>query len=468
MTSAISAVGSRRSAKQKMQPAVASIHQLTRSARAGSAMMTSAVMSSQSAVSYNSADGFCDDDNQQVATVVCTSRRELQYNQSLGNPVASYSVYSRKLQYCGSLRQSGPRPDPRLLRQAALEALTRSARTNTPRKTRPEQFPAKWRRRRRGVRLEEERGGGQVRLGWTWAGPTGPGPNDDIYRCDFIVTPIADQIGPIDSVSKTECYDMKNNFSSGQLDVENPFVLISSGLLVQPDEGVSDLVVDRIGDNLPESTEKSRIIVITVGARHKCQRGFSSGVFRIILFHTRSVSGALFLMSGTLDQGRIVAKGSGEPDHVVEVVSGASRRRAGASTCRGLFYLVGPRFEVRSVTLEPSGPGGGPAGRAPTVMVGAGRTNAKTSRWLRGHSMAGASTCSDQLSLVSQRFEPRSVRLGPSGPGGGPTGRAPAMVAGSGRTNVKTVRCSRVPLACACVCPVGLVLNGFCSIEQAG
>ncbi|KZV27670.1 hypothetical protein F511_11898 [Dorcoceras hygrometricum] len=34
---------------------------------------------------------------------------------------------------------------------------------------------------------------------------------------------------------------------SGQLDVENPFVLISSGLLVQPDEGVSDLVVDRIG-----------------------------------------------------------------------------------------------------------------------------------------------------------------------------------------------------------------------------
>ncbi|KZV20352.1 hypothetical protein F511_16420 [Dorcoceras hygrometricum] len=49
-----------------------------------------------------------------------------------------------KWQYrdCGSLRQSGPRPDPRLLRQAALEALTRSARTNTPRKTRPERFPA--------------------------------------------------------------------------------------------------------------------------------------------------------------------------------------------------------------------------------------------------------------------------------------------------------------------------------------
>ncbi|KZV29382.1 pectinesterase inhibitor [Dorcoceras hygrometricum] len=29
--------------------------------------------------------------------------------------------------------------------------------------------------------------------------------------------------------------------------MENPFVLISSGLLVQPDDGVSDLIVDRIG-----------------------------------------------------------------------------------------------------------------------------------------------------------------------------------------------------------------------------
>ncbi|KZT75929.1 hypothetical protein F511_47046 [Dorcoceras hygrometricum] len=39
----------------------------------------------------------------------------------------------------------------------------------------------------------------------------------------------------------------RRKFVSGQLDEENPFVLISSGLLVKPDEGVSDLVVDRIG-----------------------------------------------------------------------------------------------------------------------------------------------------------------------------------------------------------------------------
>ncbi|KZV42374.1 hypothetical protein F511_39914 [Dorcoceras hygrometricum] len=36
------------------------------------------------------------------------------------------------------------------------------------------------------------------------------------------------------------------------------------------------MVVDWIGDNLPQSTEKSRIIVIPVGARHKCQQAPSS------------------------------------------------------------------------------------------------------------------------------------------------------------------------------------------------
>ncbi|KZV33333.1 hypothetical protein F511_41381 [Dorcoceras hygrometricum] len=65
---------------------------------------------------------------------------------------------------------------------------------------------------------------------------------------------------------------LRRKFVSGQFDEENPFVLISSVLLVQPDEGVSVLVVDRIGDNLPQSTEKSRVLVIPVGARHKCQQ----------------------------------------------------------------------------------------------------------------------------------------------------------------------------------------------------
>ncbi|KZV18807.1 plasma membrane ATPase 1-like [Dorcoceras hygrometricum] len=59
---------------------------------------------------------------------------------------------------------------------------------------------------------------------------------------------------------------------SGRFDEENPFVQNSSVLLVHPDEGVSVLVVDRIGDYLPQSTEKSRVLVIPVGARHKCQQ----------------------------------------------------------------------------------------------------------------------------------------------------------------------------------------------------
>ncbi|KZV34113.1 hypothetical protein F511_42092 [Dorcoceras hygrometricum] len=49
-------------------------------------------------------------------------------------------------------------------------------------------------------------------------------------------------------------------------------MLISSALLVQPDEGVSVLVVDWIGDYLPQYTKKSRVLVIPVGARHKCQQ----------------------------------------------------------------------------------------------------------------------------------------------------------------------------------------------------
>ncbi|KZV48045.1 anthocyanidin 3-O-glucosyltransferase 2-like [Dorcoceras hygrometricum] len=49
----------------------------------------------------------------------------------------------------GGLRQSGPRPEGRLLRQPALEGLTRSARTDSPRKIGRKKF----RRRRRWRRV---------------------------------------------------------------------------------------------------------------------------------------------------------------------------------------------------------------------------------------------------------------------------------------------------------------------------
>ncbi|KZV18323.1 hypothetical protein F511_27858 [Dorcoceras hygrometricum] len=119
---------------------------------------------------------------------------------------------------CGRQRQSGPRPEMGFLHQPALEGLTRSARTDSPRKIGRNNFrrmtaaaaAASFERREAAVfgsRLSDGFG----------SGPTGPGPTDEhsvhLHHRDFIVTPIADQIGPIDSVSKTEYYDLKNHFS---------------------------------------------------------------------------------------------------------------------------------------------------------------------------------------------------------------------------------------------------------------
>ncbi|KZV48614.1 methyl-CpG-binding domain-containing protein 9 [Dorcoceras hygrometricum] len=64
------------------------------------------------------------------------------------------------------------------------------------------------------------RGGAALNNARSWTGPTGRGPKHEHYlhpyHRDFIVTPITDQIGPIDSVSKTEHYDLKNYFSEPQ------------------------------------------------------------------------------------------------------------------------------------------------------------------------------------------------------------------------------------------------------------
>ncbi|KZV40815.1 hypothetical protein F511_19642 [Dorcoceras hygrometricum] len=63
---------------------------------------------------------------------------------------------------------------------------------------------------------------------------------------------------------------------SGQFDEENPFVHNSSVLLVQADEGVSVLVVDRIGDIYRSLPRRVDVILTTVGARHKCQQDAST------------------------------------------------------------------------------------------------------------------------------------------------------------------------------------------------
>ncbi|KZV28549.1 hypothetical protein F511_39166 [Dorcoceras hygrometricum] len=62
----------------------------------------------------------------------------------------------------------------------------------------------------------------------------------------------------LSSIAAAAAACLRRKIVSGQFDDENPFVLISSVLLVQADEGVSFLVVDRIGDiyrNLPRRAD---------------------------------------------------------------------------------------------------------------------------------------------------------------------------------------------------------------------
>ncbi|KZV30344.1 hypothetical protein F511_36468 [Dorcoceras hygrometricum] len=53
---------------------------------------------------------------------------------------------------------------------------------------------------------------------------------------------------------------------------KNQSIMKSSVLLVQADEGVSVLVVDRIGDIYRSIPRRADVIVTTIGARHKCQQ----------------------------------------------------------------------------------------------------------------------------------------------------------------------------------------------------
>ncbi|KZV29826.1 hypothetical protein F511_24086 [Dorcoceras hygrometricum] len=133
--------------------------------------------------------------------------------------------------------------------------------------------------------------------------------------------------------------------------------------------------------------------------------------------------------------------------------------------CSGSCALVRPRLGLWMVSLKPPGPrgvqpeglwqwcpnqgertrepGGGRNGvqhgcRKGSGIGGRSSDNECENQQVvsRRRSMAGAYTCSDQFSLVSQWFEPRSVTLEPPGPGGGPVGRDPTVVAGAWRTNM--------------------------------
>ncbi|KZV45840.1 hypothetical protein F511_32276 [Dorcoceras hygrometricum] len=88
----------------------------------------------------------------------------------------------------------------------------------------------------------------------------------------------------------------RRKFVSGQFDEEKPFVLISSVLLVQADEGVLFLVVDRIGDIYRNLPRRADVIVTTVGARHKCQQAGSPATY------TEEVDRAIDIEEGLLNR----------------------------------------------------------------------------------------------------------------------------------------------------------------------
>ncbi|KZT76200.1 hypothetical protein F511_46775 [Dorcoceras hygrometricum] len=79
-----------------------------------------------------------------------------------------------------------------------------------------------------------------------WISSFGPGPDGPVQVHSAPSSPRTRRRRPRAAAATA---DRRRKIISGQFDEENPFVLISSALLVQPDEGVSDLVVDRIGVN---------------------------------------------------------------------------------------------------------------------------------------------------------------------------------------------------------------------------
>ncbi|KZV50133.1 hypothetical protein F511_17239 [Dorcoceras hygrometricum] len=88
------------------------------------------------------------------------------------------------------------------------------------------------------------------------------------------LVPVATEPPPLLSKYAAAAARLRRKIVPGQFDEENPFVLISSVLLVQADEGVSFMVMDRIGDIYRNLPRRADVIVTTVGARHKCQQGF--------------------------------------------------------------------------------------------------------------------------------------------------------------------------------------------------
>ncbi|KZV52783.1 hypothetical protein F511_37121 [Dorcoceras hygrometricum] len=133
-------------------------------------------------------------------------------------------------------RQSGPRPETRLLRQPALEGLTRSARTDSPRRIGRKQFSGE--EGGGGGGLREERGGGiQLAVGPQplWLRNHNSGPAQRIMVKHLATSP-HDPIGITDSACKNQLVVV-----SVQYGPFNPYIPIRSTTI-----GKSRVAIDPI------------------------------------------------------------------------------------------------------------------------------------------------------------------------------------------------------------------------------
>ncbi|KZV50613.1 hypothetical protein F511_14616 [Dorcoceras hygrometricum] len=113
-----------------------------------------------------------------------------------------------------------------------------------------------------------------TRARWTRARGPDPNPSPSLLKWPPpLPSPLKAPPPPPPPRAAAAAPRLRRKIVSGQFNEENPFVLISSVLLVQADEGVSFLVVDRIGDFYRNLPRRADVIVTTVGARHKCQQG---------------------------------------------------------------------------------------------------------------------------------------------------------------------------------------------------
>ncbi|KZV28660.1 hypothetical protein F511_33605 [Dorcoceras hygrometricum] len=160
------------------------------------------------------------------------------------------------------------------------------------------------------------------------------------------------------------------------------------------DEGVSFLVVDRIGNIYRNLPRRADVIVTTVGARHKCQQGsgFEPPMYDdicIVVFCIDRLP-ALILCSSAAQPGG----GSGSPTVVSEPVFFGSDH----TSCQIVSNLRFFRIEIKTLKLAARPP---PCAAAPSSRRV--HLRALDARWPRACRARGADGCCNRCKKLRQR-----------------------------------------------------------------